>query len=221
MSNAFYVYHCSQEGGLATRQLENRNGRDIRGICFSDDAQTEYGPHVYRTEIPSSHSLLTSDMFWQIAISAEGSIEYPVNRDGEEISITKQDVRAACRQAMATLDMDPELFPAVYSCAIKQASCSEDEELEEAGINGWDLQSVRALTAHNLGLWGAEIEDDTGLAYITANTDLALDKVASDDEGEQDESALDPNGFYVVQASCKPPRPSVVATQDQDYGMAL
>lgn len=221
MSNAFHVYHCSQEGDLATRQLENQNGRDIHGICFSDDPQTEYGPHVYRTEIPSSYSLLTSDMLWQITVSAEGAIEYPINREGEEITITKQDVRAACRQAMATLDMDPELFPAVYSCAIKDAGCCEDEELEEAGINGWDLQSVRALTAHNLGLWGAEIDDDTGTAYITANTDLALDKVAFDDESEQDENALDPSGYYVVQASCKPPKLSLVATHDQDYGMAL
>lgn len=221
MNAPFYVFHCSLEGDLATRQFENHNGRVIHGMCFSDAPQEQYGPHIYRTEIPSSYCLLTSDMLWQITISAEGAIEYPVNRDGEEITITKKDVLAACRRAMATLDMDLELFPSVYRCAIKDAGCCEDEELEEAGCTGFDLQSVRALTAHNLGLWGAEIEDDTGIAYITANTDLALDKVALDDEGEQDESALDANGYYVVEASCKSPRPSLVATRDLDYGMAL
>jgi hypothetical protein len=217
MSEPTYLYHCSHESDLATRRLKpfEHGDREIRGLCFSDAPQEQYGAHVYRAELPHGWSLLTDSLLFNLQVSAEDQIDWAVDRQGRPLTITRQDVRDACSRAMEVVGIDEDLFDAVYNCAIEDAGCQEDEELEEAGVSGWDLQSVRALSAHYLGLWGAVIEDDTGEAYISADHAQLLDKVVFD----EDHAQADACGYVVAQPNWR--RAVLQDEQTETYGASL
>jgi|GEM_PF-2495620 len=192
-----HFYHCSGNATLADQPLQPFDGRasEIRGLCFSDAKEAQFGPHVYRCSVPDGCDFLTTDIIRNLKLAGEEGTRYAIGRDEQPLHLTMAMAEQACREAMAEMgyDLGDETVEFVFCRAIEFDDCDESIGVDDDDcydpwdeqIDGWGLQSVRALVAHNLGLVGACITDETGGAYIIATPDLLLKKVEEEDEEEE------------------------------------
>lgn len=202
-----HLYHCSHDDSLASQPLKPFDGKAswIRGLCFSQGCEDQFGDHTYRTTIKGD--LLSDNLIWNLELAGDEGVERK-GREGMPIHLTMDQLKEACKEAMAEMgmDLDEATIRFVFERAIESDECDEcirDEygELKrwDETVDLWDLQSVRALVAHKVGLEGATITDETGAAYIIANPDLALTKVEWDEDqadfvavaGQEDSAKID------------------------------
>lgn len=187
-----HFYHCSRNASLADQPLKPFDGQtsEIRGLCFSDAEEQQFGPHSYRISLPDECDFLTTNLVLNMKLDEEEGTPV-VGRNGEQIQLTLAMAEQACKEAMAEMgyDLDDETVEFVFCRAIEFDDCDEsiggdDDDCYDPWdeqIDGWGLQSVRALVAHKLGLVGAYITDETGGCYIIANPDLVLEMVEEEE----------------------------------------
>ncbi|CAO3301881.1 MULTISPECIES: hypothetical protein [Stenotrophomonas maltophilia group] len=190
-----HFYHCSHNATLADQPLKPFDGKasEIRGICFGG-IEEQFGPNIYRISIPDECDFLTTNLVWNMKLEGEDGTP-AVGRNGEPLMLTLAMAEHACREAMAEMgyDLDDKTVEFVFCRALEFDDCDEsiggDDEDScdpwDVQIDGWGLQSVRALVAHKLGLVGATIADETGGAYISANPDLVLEKHEEEEDEEE------------------------------------
>ncbi|EMT5438733.1 hypothetical protein B9Y76_05760 [Stenotrophomonas maltophilia] len=187
-----HFYHCSRDANLADQPLNPFDGQtsEIRGLCFSDGEEQHFGPHSYQISLPDDCDFLTANLVWNMKLAVEEGTR-AVGRNGEQLQLTLTMAEQACKEAMAEMgyDLDDETVEFVFCRAIEFDDCDESiggddndccDPWDEQ-IDGWGLQSVRALVAHKLGLVGAAIDDENGQCYISANPDLVLKKVEEEE----------------------------------------
>src|SRR5690606_18409538 len=111
----------------------------LRGLFFSEDAEDQFGPETYRTEIPH-YAFLSTDMVTNLERAEEDGIDWAVDAAGQPLHLSIDQLRQGVHQAMAERKIDPDHFDAVWDCAIEDDACQENAQLEEAGVDGWTLQ---------------------------------------------------------------------------------